>query len=50
MNTLLDTMQRLCSDGKISFDVQFTIDLIKGGNIAWPRAENDELELEITSL
>jgi len=27
---------------EISFDVQFTIDLIKGGNIAWPRAENDD--------
>ena len=27
---------------EISFDVKFTIHLIKGGNVAWPRAENDD--------
>jgi acetamidase/formamidase len=27
---------------EISFDVQFTIHLNKEGNVAWPRAENDD--------
>ena len=27
---------------EISFDVRFTLDLIKGKQIGWPRAENDE--------
>jgi acetamidase/formamidase len=32
-----------------SFDVQFTVDLIKGKSIAWPRLENDEVIMSIGS-
>jgi amidase len=32
-----------------SFDVQFTVDLIKGKTIHWPRLENDELVMSIGS-
>ena len=32
-----------------SFDVQFTVDLIKGKTIHWPRLENDEMLMSIGS-
>lgn len=32
-----------------SFDVSFTVDLIKGKKIAWPRLENDEVIMSIGS-
>jgi amidase len=32
-----------------SFDVQFTVDLIKGKTIAWPRLENDQVIMSIGS-
>ena len=32
---------------EISFDVQFTVNLIKGKSIGWPRAENDDYILAV---